>query len=199
MIFSVERSTARLSCGTAHTSLASDRDDDYHPTSHFLPRILGLIESGQLDVAERDARWIQQRGAEERRPIAETGGCLFAAMVLLRRGQTNACVKAAEEALTTSPGDNQPYMRRLAWALLARAQVLRGDVGSAIASLREFDQAPHVVDGFGEVEYVRARSQVRGAGFDRDGARICLAGRSGRCRHTRQLESHHERARRTHA
>ena len=146
----------------------------YHPTSHFLPRILGLIESGQLDVAERDARWIQQRGAEERRPIAETGGCLFAAMVLLRRGQTNACVKAAEEALTTSPSDNQPYMRRLAWALLARAHVLRGDVGSAVASLREFDQAPQVVDGFGEVEYVLARSQVRGAGSDRDGARAVL-------------------------
>ncbi len=146
----------------------------YHPTSHFLPRIFGLIDSAQLDVAEREARWIQQRGAEERRPIAQTGGRLLEAMVHLRRGQTTACVKAAQEALTTSPAENQPYMRRLAWAILARAYVLRNDRSAAEAALQQFDSAQHVVDGFGEVEYVLARSQVRALMADREGSREFL-------------------------
>jgi tetratricopeptide (TPR) repeat protein len=136
----------------------------YHPSSHFLPRILALIDLGDLDRAEQDAEFIRRRGEDERRPLSVTAGKVFVAMVHLRRGRARSAANLAGEAIDSAPAQLQAYLQRLAWATLAQAHAALGDRVAAEGALAEFNRRGSVIDGFGAVEAMLAPARVAHVG-----------------------------------
>lgn len=149
----------------------------YHPTSHFLPRILGLLDAGNFERAEHDARWIRKRAEDERRPIGLIGGQLFVALAFLHRGRARSAMVAAKLAIATAPAQLPAYMLPMAWAVLAQAHALMGELGPAAEALAEFDRRAHVVDGFAAIEALLAGARVAQAtGRSDEAARLLRGG-----------------------
>ena len=149
----------------------------YHPTSHFLPRILGLLDAGNFERAEHDARWIRKRAEDERRPIGLIGGQLFVALAFLHRGRARSATVAAKVAIETAPAQLPAYMLPMAWAVLAQAHALMGELGPAAEALAEFDRRANVVDGFAAIEALLAGARVAQAtGRSDEAARLLRGG-----------------------
>ena len=129
----------------------------YHPTSHFISRIGGLIDSGNLDHALHDARWVTERSESERRPIGLTAGKVMTATVLLRRGQVHKARDMARLVLDTVSPQLPRYWPRLALAVLTQCHILHGDRPGARNAINELEAFGDVQDGFGLLEVGLAR------------------------------------------
>lgn len=132
----------------------------YHPTSHFISRIGGLVDSGNLDHALHDARWVTERSELERRPIGLIAGKVMIATVLLRRGQVREARDLARLVLDTVSSQLPRYWSGLATAVLAQCHVLLGDRRAAERSLRDLEAFRDVQDGFGIVEVALAHARA---------------------------------------
>ena len=138
----------------------------YHPSSHFPPRILGLIDLGRFASAIHESRWLIQRGQADRRLLSITGGQMLEALTLMRQGRARSALEAARHAIAEASEQLPAYMVRVLWAVCAEAHASLGDVPSAVAALHEFEQRNSSTAGFSAVESVLTPARVARAQGD---------------------------------
>ena len=87
----------------------------------FLPDLVeALVELGDLDQAERYARWMEERGAQLDRPWAAAMGARCRALVLGGRGDTGGATAALERSLSLLGDEAMPVERARTLLVLGR-------------------------------------------------------------------------------
>ncbi len=111
----------------------------YHPASHFLYRINGLLEDGQTDQAWADADWLFNFGVDNDRQLTKAGASILKARIALRQGRAATAVRWSEQGLHHSRNMVSTDHHRWAIAACAAAHALSGDSVKASALLAQYD------------------------------------------------------------
>lgn len=104
----------------------------------FLPDLVeALVDLGQLDRAERCARWMEERGAKLDRAWASAMGARGQGLVLGARGDSGGAVAALEHSLSLQGDGTMPIERARTLLVLGRALRRSRRRGQARVALEE--------------------------------------------------------------
>ncbi len=135
----------------------------YHPASHFLYRINGLLEDGRCADAWRDAEWLYNFGVENDRNLSKSGGAILKARIALRQGRAATAITWSEQALQHSGELKSTGHGRWALAACSAAHALRGDIERARELLKAIEEQGGVSWFIGEPELILARLWIHRA------------------------------------
>ena len=111
----------------------------YHPATHFLYRINGLIEDGQSALAWADADWLFNFGVDNDRQLTKAGASILKVRIALRQGRAATAIAWGEQGMHHSRNMASTDHYRWAIAACAAAHALAGDSGKASELLAQHD------------------------------------------------------------